>query len=147
MSIWNYILGIKDSYSKVSFENVQDVVNNNSNSLLINTMSENEQSCLIKSTLTPIQETIEIDRLLQDNRKNISIIIYGKHSNDEKIYEKYKQLESYGFMVYIYTGGLFEWLLLQDIYGENEFPTTSRELDILKYKPCKNHINMKLLNY
>ena len=42
MSIWNYILGIKDSYSKVSFENVQDVVNNNSNSLLINTMSENE---------------------------------------------------------------------------------------------------------
>ena len=32
-------------------------------------------------------------------------------------------------------GGIFEWLLLQDIYGDDQFKTTSRELDILKYKP------------
>ena len=37
--------------------------------------------------------------------------------------------------VYVYPGGLFEWLLLQDIYGEDNFPTTLKELDILKYKP------------
>jgi hypothetical protein len=30
---------------------------------------------------------------------------------------------------------MFEWLLLQDIYGAASFPTTSKELDILKYKP------------
>ena len=29
---------------------------------------------------------------------------------------------------------MFEWLLLQDIYGNELFPTTSKELDILKYK-------------
>ena len=58
--------------------------------------------------------------------------------NDEKIYSKYNQLQSLGFYnVYIYTGGLFEWLMLQDIYSEKEFPTTKKELDILKYKPNK----------
>ena len=41
-----------------------------------------------------------------------------------------------GFInVYIYLGGLFEWLLLQDIYGRDLFKTTKNELDILKYKP------------
>ena len=39
--------------------------------------------------------------------------------------------------IYIYCGGLFEWVLLQDIYGEEEFPTTKKELDIIKYKPNK----------
>ena len=83
------------------------------------------------------------DGLIKDNLiikgiKNINIIIYGKNSNDEKIYNKYNQLISLGFYnVYIYSGGLFEWLMLQDIYGEKEFPTTKKELDILKYKSNK----------
>ena len=79
--------------------------------------------------------------------KNIHIIIYGKNSNDEKIYKKYQQLLTLGFYnVYIYMGGMFEWLLLQDIYGSTEFPTTSKELDILKYKPsCL--LNIPFLEY
>jgi hypothetical protein len=43
-------------------------------------------------------------------------------------------------------GGLFEWLMLQDIYGSDEFPTTKKELDILKYKPNKM-LNVQLLEY
>ena len=39
--------------------------------------------------------------------------------------------------MYIYSGGLFEWLLLQDVYGKDEFPTMGCELDILKYKGNK----------
>ena len=67
--------------------------------------------------------------------KNISIIIYGKNANDDSIFKKYEQLLTLGFnSVFVYTGGLFEWLLLQDIYGTEEFPTTSEELDILKYR-------------
>jgi len=34
----------------------------------------------------------------------------------------------------VYPGGLFEWLLLQDIYGEDNFPTTKKEMDILRFK-------------
>jgi len=36
--------------------------------------------------------------------------------------------------------------MLQDIYGEKEFPTTKKELDILKYKPYKV-LNVQLLEY
>ena len=62
-------------------------------------------------------------------------MIYGKNCNDEKLISKYKQLIDLGFInVNIYAGGMFEWLLLQDIYGDDNFPTTSRELDILKYR-------------
>jgi hypothetical protein len=32
---------------------------------------------------------------------------------------------------------MFEWLLLQDIFGNEEFQTTSREIDLLKYKGKK----------
>ena len=72
------------------------------------------------------------------NYREINIIIYGKNSNDETIYKKYKQLQELGFTnIYVYPGGLFEWLLLQDIYGTEDFPTTTKELDILKFKPVK----------
>jgi hypothetical protein len=36
--------------------------------------------------------------------------------------------------------------MLQDIYGEKDFPTTNKELDILKYKPNKT-LNVPLLEY
>ena len=49
--------------------------------------------------------------------------------------KKYAQLTGLGFInVYIYPGGLFEWLLLQDIYGQDDFSTTKNELDHLKFK-------------
>ena len=71
-----------------------------------------------------------------NNNKQIKIIIYGRNSNDENIYKKYNQLLKLGFLnVFIYLGGLFEWLMLQDIYGYDEFPTTIKQLDFLKYKP------------
>jgi hypothetical protein len=77
----------------------------------------------------------------------VKIIIYGRNCNDEKIYSKYKQLNSLGFYnVYIYSGGLFEWLMLQDIYGVDDFPTTKKELDILRFKPHKI-LNIQLLEY
>jgi hypothetical protein len=41
-------------------------------------------------------------------------------------------------------GGIFEWLMLQDIYGEEMFPTNKKELDILKYKPVPI-LNISLL--
>ena len=52
------------------------------------------------------------------------------------VYNKYEQLIKFGFSnLYIYPGGMFEWLCLQDIYSHDNFPTNKKELDILKYKP------------
>ena len=132
---------------KINYEDVQFIIKNPEGHLLINTLSPSEQNCLIKNTMNINNEENIINSCIKRGAKDIKIIIYGKNSNDEKLYSKYNQLTSLGFHnVYIYPGGLFEWLMLQDIYGEKEFPTTKKELDILKYKPNKV-LNVPLLEY
>jgi 23S rRNA pseudoU1915 N3-methylase RlmH len=141
-------MGNKISTSiKINYEDVQYILKNPEGHLLINTLSDTEQDCLIQNTMNIKNEENIINSCIKNGRKDIKIIIYGKNCNAEKIYEKYNQLTSLGFYnVYIYVGGLFEWLMLQDIYGEKEFPTTKKELDILKYKPYKV-LNVPLLEY
>jgi len=132
---------------KINYEDVQFIIKNPEGHLLINTLSTTEQNCLIVNTININNEENIINSCIKRGAKDIKIIIYGKNSNDEKLYNKYNQLTSLGFYnVYVYTGGLFEWLMLQDIYGEKEFPTTKKELDILKYKPNKV-LNVSLLEY
>ena len=126
-------MGNKMSIRKVGFEDIQYVIKHKKrNYILINTLTITEQNCLIPGTIAIKDEEAIINKHLN---KNIHIIIYGKNANDESIFKKYEQLLTLGCSsVFVYTGGLFEWLLLQDIYGKDEFPTTSDELDILKYR-------------
>jgi len=120
---------------KLNFEDMQRAITENY--IIINTMPKDLQHCLIQNTMSAHEEESKINQLI-NNCKNTHIIIYGKNANDEKVLKKYKQLVSFGFKkIYIYLGGMFEWLLLQDIYGAEEFPTTSIERDILKYKAPK----------
>lgn len=129
-------MGNSQSIRKVSFEDIQTATNFPADYLVINVLSLEEQGCLISGTILGTNE----ENIINANRytnKNLKIIIYGKNSSDDKIVKKYQQLKYYGFYnVYVYPGGLFEWLLLQDIYGSEQFPTTSAELDILKFKPA-----------
>jgi hypothetical protein len=77
--------------------------------------------------------------LNQYNMNSRTFIIYGKNAVDDSAEKKYQQMNDLGFTeLYIYSGGMFEWMLLQDIYGDAEFPTTSRELDVLKFRPIKS---------
>ncbi len=133
MNIINFFMGNKMSIRKVGFEDIQFVIKHKKrNYVLINTLTITEQNCLIPDTIAIKDEEAIINKHLN---KNIHIIIYGKNANDESIFKKYEQLLTLGCSsVFVYTGGLFEWLLLQDIYGKEEFPTTSDELDILKYR-------------
>jgi len=126
------------SIKYVNFEDIQLICKNQKPStIMINTLLLNQQNCLIKTTVPAIQEEHIINQFIQQKQLSIYIIIYGKNNNeDDLIIKKYKQLKNLGFSnIFIYKGGLFEWLLLQDIFGEEEFPTTSKENDILKYKP------------
>jgi len=123
------------SIRKINCEDMQKACNgsNVENYIIINTLEDNMQKCLIKNTIQIDQEEKIINSIIKKNR-NKNIILYGRNCNDEKTYKKYEQLVGLGFTnVYIYVGGMFEWLLLQDIYGSELFPTTSKELDILKY--------------
>jgi hypothetical protein len=126
-------MGQTQSVKKVNFEDVQQTISTNNKYLLINTLKTNEQNCLIKGTITPEKEIMVINQNLSNT--NLRIIIYGKNSADETIFKKYTQLNKLGFYnIYLYSGGIFEWLLLQDIYGLDNFPTTTTELDHLKYR-------------
>ena len=129
-------MGLTQSVQKLNFEGMQNIVQNNSigKFLIINTLDTNNQSCLIKNTLTPNREIEEITKYIKDDKK-INIVIYGENCTDSKVINKYNQLHKLGFInLYVYLGGIFEWLLLQEIYGDDEFPTTSKIIDILKYK-------------
>jgi hypothetical protein len=128
-------MGVNYSINKVNFEYVQNYCNfKNDKLLLINTLVYSKQDCLIKNTITASQEEEILNSYLKKN-KAIIILIYGENCSDNKVIEKYNQLYKLGFTnLYVYIGGLFEWLLLQDIYGEDEFPTTSKIYDILNYK-------------
>jgi hypothetical protein len=140
-------MGNSQSMQKINFEDVQYVIKNKEIYILINTLSENEQKCLIINTIDICKETELINSLLANGNKQVKIIIYGKNCNDQKIYDRYNQLYSLGFYnIYIYAGGIFEWLMLQDIYGDKDFPTTTKELNILQYKPNKV-LNVPLLEY
>ena len=140
-------MGNSQSIQKINYEDIQYVIKNAEANRLINTLTESEQGCLLPNTVNIHKEAELVNTFIRANQKGVKIIIYGRNCNDETVYEKYKQLVSLGvYNVYIYKGGLFEWLMLQDIYGAAEFPTTKKELDILKYKP-RQTLNIQLLEY
>jgi hypothetical protein len=132
--------------NKIGYEDVLYAIENNTKNIIINTLEKNLQHCLIKSTLSIENETIILNQMIENNKLNeVNIILYGLNSVDNSVEQKYKQLIDLGFpKVYIYSGGMFEWLLMQDIYSKENFPTTSYDLDILKYKP-RGILNIPLI--
>ena len=130
---------------KANYEDIQSLQKNNNDMLLINTLNSDQQLCLINGTISYHNEENLINNMINNRNFNTKIIVYGKNYSDYSAYKKYEQLKQLGFLnVYIYVGGLFEWLCLQDIYGNDFFKTTSKELDIIKYKPVSN-ISMKAI--
>ena len=124
---------------KVSYEDLQMVIYRNLNiqhsTLIINTLPPSLQHCLIKTTVDIRFEERVVNTFIQ-KKPDIMIIVYGKNSNDITILHKYEQLGKLGFTnVHIYTGGIFEWMLLHEIYGKDLFKITKYEIDILRYRP------------
>jgi len=118
---------------KLNFEDMLWATQNQP-TLVISTLSSDKQGCLIAGTIALAEETATVNQYLQKDPE-IRIVIYGESPSDDSIVSKYGQLTSLGFTnVYIYPGGMFEWLLLQDVYGVEMFPTIGTEVDILKFK-------------
>tara|TARA_B000000477_G_scaffold84334_1_gene71354 strand:+ start:322 stop:741 length:420 start_codon:yes stop_codon:yes gene_type:complete len=137
-------MGNNLSINKINFEDMKHI-QKNENSIIINTMEPHNQDCLIEGTISINNEENILNKLITKGNVEEKIVIYGENSCDNKLIKKYNQLIKLGFInVYIYTGGLFEWLLLQDIYGNDYFKTTTIENDFLKYKGIQK-FNIKLL--
>lgn len=138
---------VSSNNNLLNFEDMQHIVTGNVGYLIINTLALTEQSCLIRNTIQAAHEEHMVNQCLESKQTNICVVIYGKNANDDTIRNKYKQFIEMGFQqVYIYPGGMFEWIMLQDIYGKEEFPTTSNELDILKFKPPRRLHNNLIKN-
>ena len=139
-------MGNTQTMKKINYEDMQIVIKNPEIYLIINTLPYSEQQCLIVNTTLANEEEAIINKFMKEN-KSIRIVIYGKNCNDETINKKYQQLYSLGFYnIFVYLGGMFEWLMLQDIYGKELFPTTKKELDLLKYKSSQL-LSIGLLEY
>ena len=138
-------MGSSLSLSKINFEDVQCAINDG-RAVIISTLPIERQQCLVSGTLSASEEVSTLNEMLSSgNHCGTPIIVYGENSCDDTLGGKYNQLIKLGFgNVHIYAGGLFEWLLLQDIYGAELFPTTSMEKDLLKYKGRKK-ISVKML--
>lgn len=136
-----------NSYRKsIGFEDIKIAINSN-NYVLINTLNIDEQNVLIKTTLNAQEEENIINRILYVfSEPDKPIIVYGKNSTDASAMKKYDQLQNLGLKdIYIYCGGLFEWLLLNELYGDEEFPVYhTASIDLLKYRP-KSTFNQNLL--
>ena len=122
----------------IGFEDVKKALDKKY--ILLNVLPNNMQTTLIKDTLPIDNEEQTINNMINDyNVPDTPVLIYGTHSCDDKPQKKYDQLRNLGLTdIYIYNGGLFEWLLLNELYGDDEFPIEhigNERVDILKYRP------------
>ena len=141
-------MGASQSMQKISFEDIHLVIKNHEAYMLINTLPLGEQDYLIVNTISCNQEEMLVNKYVK-LAPQTKIVIYGKNCNDDTVQKKYVQLVAIGFPnVYVYSGGLFEWSLLQDIYGAELFQTTSAmpPKDILKFKPSKK-LDLSFIDY
>ena len=116
-----------------NFENVLEAIKSTDTILISTDIS------LISTTLSIAKEEIVINELVSQYEISKKIIIYGRNCGDIGLLEKKnRQLRLLGFNnVYVYLGGMFEWILLQDIYGNDNFPTEHVVSDIIQYRPMK----------
>lgn len=126
------------SIKKIGFEDIKYAICHKEY-LLINTLDSHNQGCLIYGTVSLGEEEAILNRFIEDSDQgSVKIVIYGRNSTDSSVDRKAEQLSSLGFQeVYIYSGGIFEWLLLQDIYGSGEFPTIGKCRDPIDYRGAR----------
>ena len=118
--------------------------------LILNTLDSTNQVCLIFRTIPSCDEEGIINKILEDSLEgSTAIVLYGRNSVDISVEKKAEQLRGLGFGdISIYSGGIFEWLLLQDIYGSSEFPTIGKCRDLLVFQSSPIlGIQKKMLTY
>jgi len=133
----------------IGFEDIKYAISHSNDFVIINTLSANDQDLLIRGTLPCDREETVINEQISNYRApDLPVIIYGRNCCDDTVQFKQEQLIKLGVKhVCIYMGGLFEWLLMQDIYGCDDFPTTTKCTDLLKYRSPRRLKKQLLLEY
>lgn len=132
-------LSYKKDYKCIGFEDIKNIIKSGDKYVLINTLTSDNQELLISNTLSISEEESIINEIISNYKvPDKPVIIYGKNCCDLSVNKKFDQLIDLGLKdVYIYYGGLFEWLLLNEIYGNDEFPLNKTEnIDLLRFRPA-----------
>lgn len=113
-------MGVSISLEKVSACDIRYIQEKCSNDYVLITTIDNNNTPLIKGTVHPRDEEAVINGMLRGSGSSTKgVIVYGKNSQDMSVINKYKQLLQLNIgEIYIYTGGLFEWLLLYKKYPD-----------------------------
>jgi len=121
----------------IAFDDVKYAQERPDNFVIINTLPMNQQDCVISGTLEVEKETVVMEALLVNAREK-PIVVYGRNDTDVSVETKAQQLKKLGFRhIFIYRGGLFEWLMLRDIYGVENFRIDGNgKGDILDFQPA-----------
>jgi hypothetical protein len=119
----------------IGFDDMLHCIRNPAKYAIIHTMPATEE-VLIKGTLSAAEEEAFMNEYLSKYTETPkTIVLYGRNCCDDSTRQKRAQLMSLGINdVYVYAGGMFEWVLLQDIYGASEFPTTGSVVDLLAFR-------------
>jgi len=133
----NYLLSAWSQRTyKIGFEEMHRAIRAPAQYCIIHTLAAEEQGCLVLGTVRAEEEEKRIDAILAKLGSDVKVVIYGRNNVDETVEKKYRQLVGLGLKeVYVYVGGLFEWVLLQELYGEDNFPTVGKCRDLLRFKP------------
>lgn len=75
-----------------------------------------------------------LDKCLREDPSKL-VVFYGLNSTDSAPLHRWNNATQLGLEnAHVYCGGMFEWLILGELYGNDMFPVTSIQDDLLKFK-------------
>lgn len=93
--------------------------------LLLAAPSVDTQPWRIHGTLSADEEERQINRLVERGSKNGEapkhVVYYGLNSTDTSPETQARKLANHGLEASVYRGGLFEWVLLREAFGDTVY--------------------------
>lgn len=98
------------------------ITNPTSPLLLLAAPSTDSTPWRIRGTVSAADEERQINRLIEtkndDSTRKMEIVYYGLNSTDPVPEAQARKLLQYGLSASVFRGGLFEWGLLREVFGD-----------------------------
>ena len=125
-------MGASISFNVVNHQGVLDALKEGN--ILITVISNHTDATLIKGTLGEAEELRHVNEIIRKKNLDERIFVYGENCSDSRVYSKARQLKKLGLKeVFVYTGGIFEWMLLGEVFGQDQFPVHGRVTNVVDH--------------
>jgi len=115
---------------RIRFVGPNAITNPSSTLLLVAAPSTDTTPWRIRGTVSASDEERQINRLIDtkndDFTRKIEIVYYGLNSTDRAPETQVRKLLQYGLVASVFRGGLFEWGLLREVFGEAAYGIDNR---------------------